>query len=113
MYSPEENVFFDKLKTIIQFIIKDPNKSLEPVWKIQDSWTRENGFGAYIVKLHHSVISFVNELAPEHVDFLISDTQVQVTRVVVSSFPRFLYCYLYYLSRHVGSLPITRNATHF
>ena len=75
-YSPEETVFFDKLLMIIKFVAKDPTKSLEPVWKIQNGWTKENRFTVYVGKLHQCVLSSVNEMSAEHVDFLINDIQV-------------------------------------
>ena len=75
-YSPEETMFFDKLLMIIKFVAKDPTKSLEPVWKIQNGWTKENHFAVYVGKLHQCVLSSVNEMSAEHVDFLINDIQV-------------------------------------
>jgi hypothetical protein len=63
--------------------------------------------------LHQCVLSSVNEMSAEHVDFLINDIQVW-HQVVAPSFPRFLYIVIFitYSSRHVGSRPITRIATH-
>lgn len=110
-YSPEETAFFDKLQTIIQFVAKDPNKCLEPVWKIQDSWPKDDN-GILVFKLHQCVLSCVNELAPEHVDFLISDIQVRVDRLLRPHFlDSYIVIFITFLSRHVGSRPVTLNAT--
>jgi len=95
-YSPEENVFFHLLRKIILFVAKDSTRSLEPVWKIQDHWANCNG--AYVAQLHQTVISCVKDLKLEHVDYLISDIQVQISQPYRLLRPHFLdFPYLYLL----------------
>ena len=77
IHSPEDKVFFDQLRKIIQFVVKDSTRSLEPVWKIQDRWTN----GAYVVQLHQIVISCVKEFTLQHVNYLISNIQVHISHI--------------------------------
>jgi ABC-type dipeptide/oligopeptide/nickel transport system ATPase subunit len=77
IHSPEDKVFFDQLRKIIQFVVKDSTRSLEPVWKIQDRWTN----GAYVVQLHQTVISCVKEFTLQHVNYLINDIQVHISHI--------------------------------
>ncbi|EFX82189.1 hypothetical protein DAPPUDRAFT_302623 [Daphnia pulex] len=80
IHSPEDKVFFDQLRKIIQFVVKDSTRSLEPVWEIQNHWTN----GAYVVKLHQTVISCVKEFTLQHVNYLISGIQARWNSVDVT-----------------------------
>ena len=71
-YSPQQKAFFERLGKILQLIVSDGTRSLEPVWKMQDNWADAEIIG----KFHQLVISFVDEMSPEHVDYLISNVKV-------------------------------------
>lgn len=59
----------------MQFIAKDATRSLEFIWKLQDDWSDDELVG----KLQQIVISFTPDLAPEQMDYLISDINVSFT----------------------------------
>lgn len=59
----------------MQFIVKDATRPLEFIWKLQDDWSDDELVG----KLQQIVISFAADLAPEQMDYLISDINVSFT----------------------------------
>lgn len=64
--------FFQGLNTILQLVVKE-TRCLAPIWNIQNDW---NDNTEMIWKLYQTVLSFVPQMEPEQLDYLISDVQV-------------------------------------
>lgn len=73
-YSTDDDAFFEQLRKIIRFIVNDPTRCLDPVWKLQDI-LQDNTMA--VSKFHQTIAVYVGEMKQQHLDYLISDVQAR------------------------------------
>ncbi|XP_057376939.1 probable ubiquitin carboxyl-terminal hydrolase FAF-X [Daphnia carinata] len=73
-YSPNDDAFFGELRNITQLVVRDPTRSLDRVWKLQDKF-KDNRTD--VSTFLQTIAACARQMAQQHLDYLISDVQAR------------------------------------